>query len=634
MKKIGYSILFVIFFLPAYCAENEPLLNVIFIPDSLKKDAYAVVRERNIVFDYETLEKGTYTEKKTITILNEKGKEYADFEYPGDKYRVLSDFSGKIYDAAGNLVRKIKKSEVQSSEWSPYLSTGDVHYFFDCSPPSYPFTVEYEFSVNFKNGVFSFPSFMPQFSSVMSVQSANYKLNVPQNTKITQKELNISPGEKSTVKSTDSYTWKVKNLKAIDAELFMPDLYNLFPIVYVRPVKFIYDDVPGEITDWNSMAVWENKLLTGRQTLSDATKNKIKELTSSATTDKEKVKILYDYLGKNTRYQNISLGIGGYQPMPASEVSKVGFGDCKGLTNYLRAMLMAVDIKANYTSIEATEDRKNIFEDFANFNQFNHVILQVPLPNDTLWLECTNPELPFGFIHNNIAGHQAVVDLENEGKIVRLPDYPDSLNLDKNVSLITLYEDGKAQAKATNISNVKVYNDFSYFTKLKNSEQVDKVRKFIYLPSATVSNITFKEDKSALPSLSVTFDWSTSQYGNKTGSRLFIPVNPLRKFDVKLKKNKRKFDIEMLDGNVDEDSLVINIPENYEIEAMPAPVNFKNTFGSFISNISITGSKIVIHQVCAQNSGYWKAEKYQELLDLIDKVNAGYNGKIILKSKQ
>lgn len=633
MKKLFISLLFTISLLSVRAAETDFLLSTLLIPDSLKQDALAVVRENHISFEYETLQKGTFTEKKVITVLKEKGKEYAHFSYSGDKYRTLTDFSGKIYDAMGNLIGKIKKSDVRSTQWSEYLGSDDLDYYYICEPSSYPFTVVYEYTVNFKNGILTFPPFVPQSSYEVSVQNASYTLKVPQNTKILYKEINIAKNEKSTVKDLDYYTWQIKNKKAVESEVFMPNFNLYLPIVYARPQNFIYDDVPGEITDWNSLGKWEWQLLNGRQVLTDATITKIKELTSSLPTDRDKVKVLYDYLGRTTHYQNISLGIGGYQPMAAAEVCKIGFGDCKGLTNYLRSMLQSIGINSHYTIIQASETNKNIFEDYANFNQFNHIILQVPLQNETIWLECTNPEVPFGFIHNNIAGHQALIVDESGGKLTRLPDYPDSVNIDKNLVEINILSDGKAIAKTTNSFSVKQYDDYQYFIKLKNSEQIDKVRSYIHVPSASVTNFAIVEDKSSLPTLSVKFDWETPLFGNKTGARLFIPVNPLRKLTIKLTKNKRKFDIVFEDGSVDNDTIIINIPDNYEVEGLPSAISYTCSFGSYKSNVTVSGSKILVSQQYKINSGYWKADKYQELLDLFDKVNSGYSGKIILKSK-
>lgn len=133
----------------------------------------------------------------------------------------------------------------------------------------------------------------------------------------------------------------------------------------------------------NRMAFGNMSLLKIAMYLPSLAREKIKELVKDATNDREKVKILYDYLGQSTRYVSIQLGIGGYQPLFASEVFKTGFGDCKALSNYLKAMLSVVGIPSYYAGIKADGTEKRLYPDFPNFNQMNHVILQVPLAADT-----------------------------------------------------------------------------------------------------------------------------------------------------------------------------------------------------------------------------------------------------------
>lgn len=634
MKK--YYFLFVFLLLSGSLSAKDVniLYNVNLIPDSLSKDAYVVIRTSSEEFDYISEEKGVYKVKIALTILKEKGLNYANFYYPGDRNKKLTDFSGKIYDAFGNLVSKVKKSDVQSTQWSEYLASDDLKYYYACSAPSLPFTVEYEYTVEFKNGFISFPAFFPQTGYNIAVQNATYTLIVPSDLRLLEKLFLLDRAEKSNVKNNNMYVWKINGLKAIDPQSFMPDKTELFPLLFVRPEKFKYDDIQGIITsDWNSMGKWEEKLLQGRQNLDDASKQKVRELTANATSEREKVKILYDYLGKTTHYQNIALGIGGFQPMQASEVCKVGFGDCKGLTNYLKAMLQEIGIRANFTVIKLSDTERDVYDDYPNFYQFNHAILQVPLPNDTLYLECTNPEVPFGFVHNGIAGHQALVMDESGGKLIRLPDYPDSLNIDKNISEITLGDEGKATGKSINICEVKVYDDSRYVGKLSHTKQIDYARRLIYLPTAAVNDVSFSEDKSSLPADTVKFNWETPRYGNKTGNRLFIPLNPLREMDNFLDKDKRKYDISIDDGRVLVDSITLIIPEDYEIETLPANLNYNSSFGGFASKIKNNGGKIIIYQTFNYNRGKWKAEEYPRLLELFETASKSYKSKIVLKHK-
>ena len=91
--------------------------------------------------------------------------------------------------------------------------------------------------------------------------------------------------------------------------------------------------------DWQSFGAWQRELREGRDALPDALRREVHALTDTLTTPREKVRALYDYLGATTRYESIQLGIGGLQPMPAAEVFRTKFGDCKALASYLRALL-------------------------------------------------------------------------------------------------------------------------------------------------------------------------------------------------------------------------------------------------------------------------------------------------------
>ena len=52
----------------------------------------------------------------------------------------------------------------------------------------------------------------------------------------------------------------------------------------------------------------------------------------------EKAKIVYKYMQEKTRYISVQVGIGGFKPMLAKDVDRLGYGDCKALSNYTKAL--------------------------------------------------------------------------------------------------------------------------------------------------------------------------------------------------------------------------------------------------------------------------------------------------------
>ncbi len=73
----------------------------------------------------------------------------------------------------------------------------------------------------------------------------------------------------------------------------------------------------------------------------------------------------------------MQLGIGGYKPIAAEKVFSVNYGDCKALSNYMKAMLEVAGIKSNLVVIG--NGMPSLNRNFASVNQANHMILCVPL---------------------------------------------------------------------------------------------------------------------------------------------------------------------------------------------------------------------------------------------------------------
>lgn len=633
MKKKYFCIAAIWLLVCFSIAAGEYNYSTLNFPDSLKENAYAIVRFDHIVYEYKNPESAVKKIKKAITILDDKGIKAADFYEGGSKYIKLKSFKGIMYNAKGEKIKTFNKQEIHTSAFSPHLATDNFIYYFTCDPPTVPFTISYEYEMEYTDGIIFFPYFNPQYTYNISVQEASYCLQHPLTTPILLKVLRInSVPETQTSKDIKTTTWSVKNLRAKENEKFAPDLENYVPQIYAAPEKFIYAKSSGSIANAETIAEWQKQLNLNRNNLSEELKKKITDLTKDVPDIKEKVRILYNFLGNTTRYESIQLGIGGFQPIPADEVCRTGFGDCKGLSNYLKAMLNHIGIPANYTIIRMDRNEKKLSNDFTAFMNTNHIILQVPLPGDTLWLECTNTKVPFGYVHNGIAGHHAIVSTDEGGIMTILPDYPDTMNIERNHLTVEVDSEGKAIVKATKTWDVKEYDNNSHLITAKASDQIDFLRKKISLPQVTIGTIQLTETKSEYPSMSMKYDWQTTSYGSKTGNRLFIPVNTLKN-NIKhgFVKSHRTNDIQIINGGCDIDSISITIPEGYVIESIPVSIAFDSQFGGFRSEIVTNENKILIHQLFSLKSGYWDVSTYPDLFNFFEQTAIEYNRKIILR---
>ncbi|MBD8349726.1 DUF3857 domain-containing protein [Dysgonomonas sp. HGC4] len=602
------------------------------IPDSLKKGAYVVVRENSEVFTQSDINHATYKVTKVVTILSKQGDDFAHFTLYGDKFRELTNFTGIIRDASGAVVKKIKKSDLRFSSVSDdALSTDKYIMAYQCDIPSYPCTVEYLYQEKWKNGILSYPVFSPYDGYFEAIEKSDLRIETPLNVEMRQRNNFGGTLKKEVVGDKNIYTVSLQNRTAIAKEPLAANNREIFPVMMAAPADMCYDSFCGDMRNWNSYGLWVNGLLNERDKLSPELVAKLEGLVSGAKNVREKTQIIYDYLQKNTRYVSIQLGIGGYQPIDALTVSKMGFGDCKGLTNMMKAMLKSVGVESNYCVISMSE--KDLYADFPNFYQLDHVILMVPQEEDSIWLECTSQILPFGYIHRKIAGHNAIIISSKGGKITRLPSYTDQENSKESVMEITVKEDGSAKGKIIFIEHLDGYEDVFVGFQSKDRERILRyINGNVRLPQMKVGELITSEDRSSFPSTRIETSFEASDFANRTGTRLFIPLCPLTKTNLNVfTASTRNWDIHIESGFSESDTITINIPDLYTLESLPKDIDINTPYGFYKAYIQQEDSKIIYIQNIDILSGRYKSSEYKEIKDFFTQITSGVKRNLVLK---
>ena len=567
--------------------------------------------------------------REVTTIVNEHGSSQAGFVCSCSKRDKLTSFKGQVSDSSGRIIKKLKESDLVKTEYSPYLAIDDYKMYLDYTPPVYPVTITYEWTIESKDNLIEFPSFCPQSDYDITVKKAVYSLVAPKDMAIRYalQNLDSEVRVKEVNDTTESMTLEVNDLPLLKKESYARPLRERVPMAWFAPTDFVYYGTTGSLRNWVDYGKWEYSLIQGRDQLSDAERQELHQLTDGLKTNREKVEAIYRRLEKTTRYVAILLGIGGQQPAPAAEVSKSGFGDCKGLSNYMRAMLKEVGIPSNYVTI-STNNRR-LRNDFASVGQMNHVILQVPLQNDTLWLECTNPQLPMGYVHEDIAGHDAIEINEKGGRLVRLPVYPDSTNLMHTSVDISLNDNGAVDMKLSQQTLNRQYEALITVLKMDEKDRQKTIKRIVYAPQAEISHLDIHESGAKI---TLDADIRSQKYATQTGQRLFVPICPLhRGYTVPAANADRTEDIWRDMGYLDEDNITITIPEGFEIESKPKNVLLEQPFATFSSDIQVEGDKVRIHNRLLMKSGSFPKSLFPQLTDFIRTISNAYNQKIVLK---
>lgn len=607
------------------------------IPDELTEDANAVVRNSIIEITIKGIDKMVVYEKEVVTVLNELGNVDARIAKGYNNDTKITKLSAKIYDALGKQIKKYSKrkfSDVSAISGGTLYSDERVKYV-DYIPVAYPYTVVFE--SEYKNSSTGFiPRWYPTEGYYVGIEKSQYKLNNPLKIIVRTKKKNFKNYPIQDKSSEFNLHYIFENQRAIKPEALTIASRDLMPYLIVALNNFSLKGVKGYASNWKEFGKWENNnLISGRDILEPATVTKIKDLVKDVDNPIEKAKLIYEFVQNKTRYIGVQVGIGGWKPILANQVDKVGYGDCKGLTNYTKALLAAVGITSYYTLVYAKQ-KINIDKDFATF-QGNHAILNIPASElsggNDVWLECTSQTIPFGFLGDFTDDRDVLVITPEGGVIKRTPSYKNETNLQTTKATIRLDEKGTIQATLVRVSKGLKFDNRYHYDRYPKEELIKhyKSKVWSYNNNLEVESVKLKNDKEQVV-FTEDFSISIEDYATVTDEEILFRVNFFNKnsFIPKRYRN-RKLPLQISRGFKDEDDSIIEIPKGYQVETLFEDKSIINKFGMYqISIDKIDEHHIKYKRTLFIKEGLYPKEDYKAYRAFRRKVAKNDNLRIAL----
>jgi len=257
-----------------------------------------------------------------------------------------------------------------------------------------------------------------------------------------------------------------------------------------------------------------------------------------------------------------------------------------------------------------------------------------------LFVECTNPNTPLGYRHADCAGHEILLLDEQGGKKLRVGGYPDSLSRKVREARIELREDGSAGISIKDKRMLDYAESFIDFSSRKHDDQVKAlVRDWNLQPEdIKIEGMTDnfndypKYGRAFVPEAEVDFSMESRKYANKSGDRLFFPVNPLA-LTLYYQRGKRVNDIYSEDPFTLVYDYTVVLPEGYKVENLPENVELDEVWGTFMSKISLDeadSSLLHISQTFIGKRFDVDKSQYASYKEFARKVNKSYSAKIVL----
>ncbi|MBK8721059.1 MAG: DUF3857 domain-containing protein [Saprospiraceae bacterium] len=558
--------------------------------------------------------KYSYFNSGSVLVLNnsDEAKKLNFFNYFYNKYTDIKHLSILITDLNGKVLKKLKKSDFEDisafSDISIYTDNRAKIYKY--VPTIYPYIINYQIEISSEQTAF-LPSFDIYESTKCYILNKKFRLINKSDANIRYKKEDLEGIEISEKITNNDFSYEINHIKPFSNEVYSKERE---PSINFSIDHFYLSGEEGTFSNWEQFGNWYiTKLISNTQSLDDKVKAEVKQLIGNETDKKKIIQKIFQYVQNRTRYLSVSKGIGGWKPMNAMDVHKYGYGDCKALSNYTKCLLDVAGIESNLTLINASANKSSIDKDFASWTG-NHIILNVPLEQDTLWLECTSQEIAYNQITDYTQDRNAL-SLSNKGsKIIHTPKLDNKTNKVDFITNIQISTDNKINVENKTVYKGKYYLDnlkINYFTK----DEFDNFLKETYNTFQDFAILkTKKENDKENGIYTIDVQFSASNYCKKIGNDFMLKLIPFNNFTTNLKKDKiRESDLEIMGKSIRHE-INYTLPNGYTLKEIPNKIEKQAEFGNYSMSFSFENNLLKVIRTIELFDNEYKKKSIRILL--------------------
>jgi len=324
-----------------------------------KNDPQHVLLDQTVVRAYRNGTTSRYAHR-VVRVLNDEGarqlaRHYVPYYYGEQRARLLT---ARVFKKGGEVVRpKLRESFVEL----PALEAGDVvdiEERIDDLAPSF-FGDYFGYEHTFSRGE---PTARSELVAVLD-PGRDYRVQVRNGAP--------QPERESLADGTVVWRFDMRGLPRIEYEEFQPGWDEVAPLARV-----------STYADWDGLASWWWHLIRKQMEVTPPMRDKVRELTASATTPLQRVDALYRFVTTEVRYTAWEFGVHGYKPYSTPAIFERRHGDCKDKALLLNALLGEVGIEAYPVLIHADQPHGSDDLTLPMLEHFNHCISYLPAQRD------------------------------------------------------------------------------------------------------------------------------------------------------------------------------------------------------------------------------------------------------------
>jgi hypothetical protein len=420
----------------------------------------------------------------------------------------------------------------------------------------------------------------------------------------------------------------MSNIQAVKYEASMPPLDEIGMMLYF-----------STIDSWDYISKWYQNITNSKTVVNYEIKEKVAELLKGKEnlSEKDKVKLIYEYITKNITYSSVPFRQSAFIPQKARDVLTTKIGDCKDMATLFIAMLKAINVKADYVLV-------NTRNEGANTNAlpgiyFNHVIARVNIEGKPMLFDLTARNYPFGTMPEGDIDSFSLVVKQDESK----PFHIEKNDFGKrNISRTTNVSVNDNNSVELNVTTKRTGSATAFvrsmYGNIDEKEQVNKLTENLADNFNNYKVLSFKSDNLDTLTTELTYSYSIllNQYIGIVGNYklLKIPWEDAETSNTPLSYDQRKYSYLRITSNDEVDETMnIKLPAGYVPVELPQNAKIDCKIASYSIEYKYSNGIITAKRTEKNILDVITPEDYKEYKDYINKTIEKDLTQILLKKK-
>lgn len=485
--------------------------------------------------------------------------------------------------------------------------------------------------------IYKDPKYLTQvfFHDDIPTLQREISIEIPEGVNVELLEMNFSGYDVTSFSNNNGiqkYTYKMKEVEDAEPPKNSPGRLHYLPhILIITKSYYKNGENKNLLSSTDDLYNWYRSLTLLLNEDLDVISQKAKELTAGLSSNEAKIEAIYYWVQDNIKYIAFENGIAGFKPDEAYKVYYNKYGDCKGMANLIKNMLISLGYDARLgwlgtTRIPYTYDIPSLAVD-------NHMVCTVDIDGKRYILDGTEKFNALGYNAERIQGKQLMI--ENGDKYFIETINEESIDNYLTISKIKyeikdeiLYADGSVEL---NGEQKKLYY---YLLDSQKKDKIEDVLKVAINGMNSPDQFKIKEytNIDRRKPLSITYNAELKAHLNKFGNEYYLDIDfaeELKGLDIEEDRDVPFYFGEKMNSKTVSELV---IPHDLEIEYLPPGFSTSNEYYSIDFKYKIEGQKVFYTKQIQIFKTILPKSQFGNWNSTIKEVNKFYNDQIILKA--